>query len=125
MAVEEADLLAAVEKPAAPAAPGVAVEEGDEIDVVRGAQDVVKNAVAIVNTLRATKDGHKTTEFYLTLMAQLVGALSVSGILTKEVAGIIAGTSLAVIMSVFYLYQRTLLKREQVQAVSAAVEASK
>ena len=58
-----------------------------------------------------TKPGWKTTEFWLTLLAQIFPILeSISGHLNPEVAALIAAAAQA-----FYAYQRYKLKAAQVK----------
>lgn len=63
------------------------------------------------------KPGYQSTEFYVTLISQAVGILSLTGVvipnqageLAKSIASII-GAIISIVPAVFYIYNRTWLK---------------
>ena len=68
------------------------------------------------------KPGYKTTEFYLTLLAQLIGALMVSGLLeltTTTIDNQIAGVVAMVLSSMGYTASRAWTKAGEAKAQAA------
>jgi hypothetical protein len=73
------------------------------------------------------KPGYKTTEFYLTLVAMLLGALAASGLLdvtATQIDNQLVGMLIALLASLGYVAQRAWVKASGNKA-AAFVEASK
>jgi len=69
--------------------------------------------------------GYKSTEFYVTLISEVVGILSMTGVvapgqgdhLTQALTAIIGGV-ITIVPAVIYIYQRTWLKSQAMTATN-------
>jgi hypothetical protein len=73
-----------------------------------------------------TTPGYKSTEFYLSLLAMLVGALLASGALPEHtIAFKIAGIGATVLAALGYTVSRTLVKNGAAAVAEAKADAAK
>jgi hypothetical protein len=71
-----------------------------------------------------TTPGYKTTEFWLTLASNIVGALLTSGLVTNDHVLKILGLAAMILSSLGYTVARTMIKRQPGAAIPSPVSSS-